>query len=76
MTYGSRGLVKWLRSTEVVHYLGKIEVGSSILPGAPYARLAQLVEHETLNFGVVGSRPTVGTKNPAPALKNDGDSES
>ena len=27
-------LSKWLRSTEVVHYLGKIEVGSSILPGA------------------------------------------
>ena len=25
---------KWLRSTEVVHFLGKEEVGSSILPGA------------------------------------------
>ena len=30
----TRGLVKWLRSTEVVHYLGKIEVGGSIPPGA------------------------------------------
>ena len=27
-------LPKWLRSTEVVHFLGKEEVGSSILPGA------------------------------------------
>ena len=27
-------LSKWLRSTEVVHYLGKIEVGGSIPPGA------------------------------------------
>ena len=34
VTYGSPGLVKWLRSTEVVHYLGKIEVTSSNLVGA------------------------------------------
>ena len=57
-------LSKWLRSTEVVHYLDKIEVTVQIWSAPPYARLAQLVEHETLNFGVVGSRPTVGTKNP------------
>ena len=52
----------------VCNYYGSAEL--------QYACLAQLVEHETLNFGVVGSRPTVGTKNPASALKNDGDSES
>ena len=34
VTYGSRGLVKWLRSTEVVHYLGKIEVTGSNPVGA------------------------------------------
>ena len=28
------GVFIWLRSTEVVHYLGKIEVGGSIPPGA------------------------------------------
>ena len=34
VTYGSRGLDKWLRSTEVVHFLGKEEVTSSNLVGA------------------------------------------
>ena len=31
-----------------------------ILPTEPAARLAQSVEHETLNIGVVGSSPTLG----------------
>ena len=34
------------------------------------------LEHLTLNQGVLGSSPRGGTKNPASALKNDGDSES
>ena len=37
----------------VCNYCGSVEL--------QYARLAQLIEHETLNFGVVGSRPTMGT---------------
>ena len=31
---GFGAIFKWLRSTEVVHFLGKEEVGGSIPPGA------------------------------------------
>ena len=38
-----------------------IERGVKVLKPAPFANVAQLVEHRTCNAGVVGSNPTFGS---------------
>ncbi|KAK9969911.1 hypothetical protein ABG768_028079 [Culter alburnus] len=47
-----------LRSTHVISAL--IKTATSPQPSSATARLAQSVEHETLNLRVVGSSPTLG----------------